>query len=60
VARRSMANATGAIIELSNYLEQRISQKSAEFAAVRCIDLKFGILHSDHCIRIRLSGDFIF
>jgi hypothetical protein len=55
-----MANATGAIIELSNYLEQRISQKSAEFAAVRCIDLKFGILHSDHCIRIRLSGDFFF
>ena len=31
---RGMANATGAIIELSNYLEARISQKSAEFAAV--------------------------
>ena len=39
-----MANATGAIIELSNYLEQRISQKSAEFAAVRCTILNFGIL----------------
>ena len=34
VVTRGMANATGAIIELSNYLEQRISQKSAEFAAV--------------------------
>lgn len=34
VAKRGMANASGAIIELSNYLEQRISQKSAEFAAV--------------------------
>jgi F-type H+-transporting ATPase subunit alpha len=30
---RSMASASGAVIELSNYLEQRISQKSAEYAA---------------------------
>lgn len=29
-----MAGLSGSVIELSNYLEQRISQKSAEFAAV--------------------------
>lgn len=34
VAKRSMANLSGSVIELSNYLEQRISQKSAEYAAV--------------------------
>jgi len=32
VAKRTMAG--GSVIELSNYLEQRISQKSAEYAAV--------------------------
>jgi hypothetical protein len=30
-----MAGLAGSVIELSNYLEQRISQKSAEYAAVR-------------------------
>jgi hypothetical protein len=30
-----MAGLSGSVIELSNYLEQRISQKSAEYAAVR-------------------------
>ena len=34
VAKRTMAGASGSVIELSNYLEQRISQKSAEYAAV--------------------------
>jgi hypothetical protein len=29
-----MANLSGSVIELSNYLEQKISQKSAEYAAV--------------------------
>ena len=29
-----MAGLSGSVIELSNYLEQRISQKSAEYAAV--------------------------
>jgi len=33
VAKRSMASVAGSVIELSNYLEQRISQKSAEYAA---------------------------
>lgn len=32
VAKRSMAGLSGSVIELSNYLEQRISQKSEEFA----------------------------
>lgn len=32
VISRNMAG--GSVIELSNYLEQRISQKSAEYAAV--------------------------
>ena len=31
---RHMANVSGAVVELSNYLEQRISQKSEEFAKV--------------------------
>ena len=35
---RSLASTSGAVIELSNYLEQRISQKSADYAAV--INLK--------------------
>lgn len=34
VAARSMAGVSGSVIELSNFLEQRISQKSAEYAAV--------------------------
>lgn len=34
VAKRTMAGLSGSVIELSNYLEQRISQKSAEYAAV--------------------------
>ena len=38
VAKRSMANLSGSVIELSNYLEQRISQKSAEYAAVSWLD----------------------
>lgn len=29
-----MANLSGSVIELSNYLEQKISQKSAEYASV--------------------------
>jgi hypothetical protein len=29
-----MAGLSGSVIELSNYLEQRISQKSEEYAAV--------------------------
>lgn len=40
MAKRSMAGASGSVIELSNYLEQRISQKSAEFAAVSIPTLK--------------------
>ena len=34
MGKRSMAGLSGSVIELSNYLEQRISQKSAEYAAV--------------------------
>ena len=34
MAKRGMAGLSGSVIELSNYLEQRISQKSAEYAAV--------------------------
>jgi F-type H+-transporting ATPase subunit alpha len=33
IGMRSMASTSGAVIELSNYLEQRISQTSAEYAA---------------------------
>lgn len=33
---RGMAGLSGSVIELSNYLEQKISQKSAEYAAVSC------------------------
>jgi len=33
IAKRSMAGLSGSVIELSNYLEQRISQKSDEYAA---------------------------
>jgi len=33
VATRAFAGASGSVIELSNYLEQRISQKSSEYAA---------------------------
>ncbi len=33
VAQRSMAGAAGSVIELSNYLEQRISQKASDYAA---------------------------
>jgi F-type H+-transporting ATPase subunit alpha len=33
IAKRSFAAASGSVIELSNYLEQRISQKSSEYAA---------------------------
>jgi len=33
VAARGMANLSGSVIELSNYLEQRIAQKSSEYAA---------------------------
>jgi hypothetical protein len=29
-----MSNVSGAVVELSNYLEQRISQKADEFAKV--------------------------
>jgi hypothetical protein len=29
-----MAGASGSVIELSNYLEKRLSQKSADYAAV--------------------------
>jgi hypothetical protein len=35
MGKRTMAGLSGSVIELSNYLEQRISQKSAEYAAVR-------------------------
>lgn len=31
-----MSNVSGAVVELSNYLEQRISQKAEEFAKVIC------------------------
>ena len=34
VQARQMANVSGAVVELSNYLEQRISQKTEEFAKV--------------------------
>ena len=34
MAKRSMAGLSGSVIELSNYLEQRISQKSSEYAKV--------------------------
>ena len=34
ISKRHMAGLSGSVIELSNYLEQRISQKSAEYAAV--------------------------
>lgn len=34
MGKRAMAGLSGSVIELSNYLEQRISQKSAEYAAV--------------------------
>jgi len=33
VAKRGMAGLSGSVIELSNYLEQRIAQKSSEYAA---------------------------
>mmetsp|Transcript_34444 Transcript_34444/g.71069 ORF Transcript_34444/g.71069 Transcript_34444/m.71069 type:complete len:549 (+) Transcript_34444:53-1699(+) len=33
IAKRGMAGLSGSVIELSNYLEQRISQKSEEYAA---------------------------
>jgi F-type H+-transporting ATPase subunit alpha len=33
IAKRSMAGVSGSVIELSNYLEDRLSQKSAEYAA---------------------------
>merc|ERR1711968_48452 len=33
VARRTMAGVSGSVIELSSYLEKRISEKSAEYAA---------------------------
>ena len=34
VTKRGMAGASGSVIELSNYLEKRLSAKSAEYAAV--------------------------
>ena len=37
VAKRGMAGLSGSVIELSNYLETRISQKSTEYAAVSVI-----------------------
>jgi F-type H+-transporting ATPase subunit alpha len=33
VAKRNMAGVSGSVIELSNYLESRLSQKSSEYAA---------------------------
>jgi hypothetical protein len=39
IAKRSMAAASGSVIELSNYLEQRISQKAAEYAAVSKLNI---------------------
>ena len=33
IAKRGMAGASGSVIELSNYLENRLSQKSSEYAA---------------------------
>jgi hypothetical protein len=40
VQSRNFANVSGAVVELSNYLEQRISSKSEEFAKVNnCSDL---------------------
>jgi len=39
VAKRSMAGLSGSVIELSNYLESRISQKSTEYAAVSLLFL---------------------
>jgi hypothetical protein len=41
VAKRNMAGLSGSVIELSNYLEQRISQKSAEYAAVSLLSIYF-------------------
>jgi hypothetical protein len=34
IVARGMAGVSGSVIELSNFLEQRISQKSSEYAAV--------------------------
>lgn len=36
-----MSGLSGSVIELSNYLEQKISQKSADYAAVRYFDFSF-------------------
>ena len=44
IARRSFAGLSGSVIELSNYLEQRISQKSEEYAAVRYFLFKIYLL----------------
>lgn len=41
MAKRSFAGLSGSVIELSNYLEQRISQKSEEYASVRFQKLSF-------------------
>jgi hypothetical protein len=35
VAKRGMADLSTSVIELSNYLEKRISEKSADYAKVR-------------------------
>ena len=39
-AVRGMAGLSGSVIELSSYLEKRISQKSAEYAAVNSLNNK--------------------
>jgi hypothetical protein len=51
-----MAGAAGSVIELSNYLEKRLSAKSAEYAAVRVVIpvviffLIIFVIYSMHCL----------
>jgi len=42
-----MSGLSGSVIELSNYLEQKISQKSADYAAVRFFDFVVSFLFLD-------------
>jgi hypothetical protein len=39
-----MAGLSGSVIELSNYLEQKISQKSADYAAVQNFNLILSLI----------------
>ena len=54
ITRRSFAGLSGSVIELSNYLEQRISQKSEEYAAVRkfkfYLNISFFYLYRIHSL----------